>query len=117
MRKFATKIASRQNSVNQYLFLLANSFDRNCALGVLFGVLCILVGILCVLFGVLCVFFGVLGVFVWHTLYIFSKVIIIFFGAIGVCGIGMLYLLHLEFGMVHLISSSQKNVYICVISL
>ena len=26
----------------------------------------------------------------------------IFFGVIGVCGIGMLYLLHLEFGMVHL---------------
>ena len=64
MRKFATKIASRQNSVNQYLFLLANSFDRNCALGVLFGVLCILVGILCVLFGVFVVLVGVLGVLV-----------------------------------------------------
>ena len=32
----------------------------------------------------------------------------IFVGVIGVCGIGMLYLLHLEFGMMHLIFSSQK---------
>ena len=32
----------------------------------------------------------------------------IFFGVIGACGIGMLYLLHLEFGMMHLIFSSQK---------
>ena len=110
MRKFATKIASRQNSVNQYLFLLANSFDRNCALGVLFGVLCILVGILCVLFGVFGVLVGVLGV-LFGVHYIFlAYIIFILFGVIGVCGIGMLYLLHLEFGMVHLISSSQKNV-------
>ena len=69
MRKFATKIASRQNSVNQYLFLLANSFDRNCALGVLFGVLCILVGILCVLFGVFVVLVGVLGVFLAYLVF------------------------------------------------
>ena len=66
----------------------------------MFGVLGILVGVLGVLFGVLGVLFGVLGVFVWRTLHIF--------GVIGVCGVGMLYLLHLEFGMVHLISSSQK---------
>ena len=46
-----------------------------------------------VLFGILGVLFGVPGVLV---------------GVIGVCGIGMLYLLHLEFGMVHVISSSQK---------
>ena len=110
MGKFATKIASRQNSVNQYLFLLANSFDRNCALGVLFGVLCILVGILCVLFGVFVVLVGVLGV-LFGVHYIFlAYIIFILFGVIGVCGIGMLYLLHLEFGMVHLISSSQKIV-------
>ena len=38
----------------------------------------------------------------------------IFFGVIGICGIGMLYLLHLEFGMVHLIFSSQNNAQICV---
>ena len=36
----------------------------------------------------------------------------IFFGVIGICGIGILYLLHLEFGMVHLIFSSQKNAQI-----
>ena len=79
MRKFATKIVSRQNSV----------------LGVL-------VGVLGVLFGVPGVLVGILGVwwFVWRTL--------LFFGVIGVCGIGMLYLLHLEFGMVHLIVSSQN---------
>ena len=115
MHKFATKIILQQNSVNQYLFFLAYSFDRNCALGVLFGVLCILVGILCVLFGVLgvlvcalAVLFGILGV-LFGVQYIFlAYIIFIFFSVIGVCGIGMLYLLHLEFGMVHRISSSQK---------
>ena len=102
MRKFATKIASQQNSVNQYLFFLAYSFDRNCALGVLFGVLCILVGILCVLFGVFGVLVGVLGVLfgvlgvLFGVHYIFlAYIIFIFFGVIGVCRIGMLYLLHL----------------------
>ena len=82
-------------------------------LGVLFDVLGVLVGALGVLVGVL-VLFGVSGVFLayrcfgwrtwclvvcWHTLYIF--------GVIGVCGIGMLYLLHLEFGLVHLFSSQK----------
>jgi len=74
----------------------------------LFGVLCILVGVLYVLFGVLGVLFGILGV-LFGVHYIFLAYIIsIFFGVVDVCGIGMLYLLHLEFGMVHLISSSQK---------
>ena len=41
--------------------------------------------------------------------YIFlAYIIFIFVGVISVCGLGMLYLLNLEFGMVHLISSSQK---------
>ena len=45
MRKFATKIVSRQISVNRY-----------------FGILCVLFGVLCVMFGVLGVLFGILGV-------------------------------------------------------
>ena len=88
--------------------------------GVLFGVLCILVGVLCVLFGVLGVLVGVLGVLfgilgvLFGVHYIFlAYIIFIFFSVICVCGIGMLYLLHLEFGMVHLISSSQKCVDLC----
>ena len=36
----------------------------------------------------------------------------IFFCVFGICGIGILYLLHLEFGMVHLIFSLQKNAQI-----
>ena len=66
-------------------------------------------GVLGILVGVLCVLFGVLGCFVWAYLvslsgehYIFlANIIFIFFGVIGVCGVGMLYLLQLEFGMVH----------------
>ena len=45
MRKFATKIVSRQNSVNQYFGIQIH------ILGVLFGILGVLVGVL-VLFGV-----------------------------------------------------------------
>ena len=66
MCKFATKIVSRQNRVNQYF-------------GILFGVLGVLFGRFSILVGVL-----------------------------GDCGIGMLYFLHLEFGLVYLIFSSQK---------
>ena len=54
MRKFATKIVSRQNSVNQYFGIQIH------ILGVLFGVLA-LVGVL-VLFGIPGVLFGVPGV-------------------------------------------------------
>ena len=68
----------------------------------MFGVLGILVGVLCVLFGVLGVLFGV------HYIFL-APIIFIIFGVIGVCGIGMLYLLHLGFGIVHLLLSSQKN--------
>ena len=66
VRKFATKIASRQNSVNQYfgwrtwcfgwrillidmvyvVFLLAYSFDGDGVCGVLVGALGVLVGVL-----------------------------------------------------------------------
>ena len=56
------------------------------------------------MFGVPGVLFGVFGVL--------FGVHYIFFGVIGICGIGILYLLHLEFGMVHLIFSSQKNAQI-----
>ena len=127
MRKFVTKIASRQNSVNQYfgiqihICFVWRTWCLFGILGVLFGVLGVLFGVPGVLFsvlgilfgipdvlfgvpdvlfgvsdvlvGVLGVFFGVLGlllaylVFVWRTLHIF--------GVIDVCGIVMLYLLHL----------------------
>ena len=64
-----------------------------------------MVGVLGVLFGVPGVLVGILGVwwFVWRTL--------IFFCVIGVCGIGMLYFLHLEFGMVHLFSSQKMFLF------
>ena len=55
---------------------------------------------LCFVFGVCSVLLGV------H--YIFLAYINVFLGVIGVCVIGMLYVLHLEFGMVNLIFSSQK---------
>ena len=69
MRKFATKIVSQQNSVNQYFGIQIH------ILGVLFGVLGVLFGVLGVLFGVPGVLVGVLGVwwFVWCTLYIFCR--------------------------------------------
>ena len=35
----------------------------------------------------------------------------IFFGVIGICGIGMLYLLHLEFWMAHLFSSQNMFLF------
>ena len=58
MRKFATKIASQQNSVNQYwgvkfIFII---------FGVLVGILGVLVGVFGVLVGVLGVLVGLLGV-------------------------------------------------------
>ena len=58
MSKFATKIVSQQNSVNQFGIQIH-------ILGVLFGVLGVLFDILGVLVGVL-VLFGVPGVF-WRT--------------------------------------------------
>ena len=76
MRKFATKIVSRQNSVNQYFGMQIHIFyfiyfkSAQEKKGNLFGILGVLFGVLGVLFGVLCVLFGVLGIFVWHTLYI-----------------------------------------------
>ena len=70
MRKFATKIASRQNSVNQYwgvkftiIFHLPVGVLIG-VLGVLVGVLGVLVGVFGVLIGVLVVLIGVLGVLV-----------------------------------------------------
>ena len=77
VRKFATKIAPQQNSVNEYFEILihiycklyqfmaffAYYFDWDSILGVLFGILGVLFGILGVLFGVLCILFGLLGVF------------------------------------------------------
>ena len=67
-----------------------------------------------VLVGVL-VLFGVPGVFLASLVFLLAYLVFgglfgihyIFFGVIGVCGIGMLYLLHLEFGMVHLFSSQK----------
>ena len=73
MRKFATKIVSRQNSVNQYIgmqiHILVFLFD---VLGVLVGAL-VLFGVPGVLFGVPGILVGVLGVWwsVWRTSYIF----------------------------------------------
>ena len=70
MRKFATKIASRQNSVNQYwgvkftfIFHLPVGVLIG-VLGVLVGVLGVLVGVFDVLIGVVVVLIGVLGVLV-----------------------------------------------------
>ena len=63
MRKFATKIASRQNSVNQY-WGVKFTFIFHLPVGVLIGVLGVLVGVLGVLVGVLGVLFGVLGALV-----------------------------------------------------
>ena len=57
MRKFATKIASRQNSVNQY-------WGVNLLVFLVFGVLIGLLGVFGVLVGVLGVLVGVLGVLV-----------------------------------------------------
>ena len=62
MRKFATKIASRQNSVNQYwgvkfTFIVFGALVG--ILGVLVGVFGVLVGVLGVLVGVLCVSVGI----------------------------------------------------------
>ena len=47
VRKFTTKIASRQNSVNQYFF----SYYFDCIIGVLVGVPGVLYGVLGVLIG------------------------------------------------------------------
>ena len=74
MRKYSTRIASRQNSVNQYFRVL----------GVLFGVFAVLVGVHGVLVGVPGVLVGTLGVLV---------------DVLGVFGIGMVYQLHLVFGI------------------
>ena len=63
MRKFATKIASRQNSVNQY-WGVKFTFIFHLPVGVLIGVLGVLVGVLGVLVGVFDVLIGILGVLV-----------------------------------------------------
>ena len=63
MRKFATKIASRQNSVNQY-WGVKFTFIFHLPVGVLIGVLGVLVGVLGVLVGVFDVLIGVVGVLV-----------------------------------------------------
>ena len=60
MRKFATKIVSRQNSVDQYFGIQIH------ILGVLFGILGVLFGILSILVGVLSFCLAYL-VFVWCT--------------------------------------------------
>ena len=85
MRKFATKIASRQNSVNQYLGVKFTIIIFHLPVGVLIGVLGVLVGVLgvlvglfgvliCVvvfLIGVLGVLVGVLGGFcIWDGVYV-----------------------------------------------
>ena len=75
----------------------------------MFGALGVLVSILGVMFGVPGVLFGVLGV-LSGSLGVLFGIPGVLVGVIGVCGIGMLYLLHLEFGMVHLFSS-QKCFY------
>ena len=67
VRKFATKIASRQNSVNQcwgvkFTFIVFGVLVG--ILGVLVGIFGVLVGVLGVLVGVLGVLVGVLGVLV-----------------------------------------------------
>merc|ERR1712198_358945 len=62
-RKFATKIASRQNSVNQY-WGVKFTFIFHLPVGVLVGVLGVLVGVFDVLIGVVVVLIGVLGVLV-----------------------------------------------------
>ena len=66
VRKFATKIASRQNSVNQY-WGVKFTFIFHLPVGVLIGVLGVLVGVVGVfdvLIGVVVVLIGVLGVFI-----------------------------------------------------
>ena len=75
MRKFVTKIASRQNSVNQYwgvnllVFLVFGVLIG--VLGVLVGVLGVLVGVLGVLVGLFGVLIGVLGGFcIWDGVYV-----------------------------------------------
>ena len=75
MRKFATKIASRQNSVNQYwgvkftfIFHLPVGVLIG-VLGVLVGVLGVLVGVFDVLIGVVVVLIGVLGVWLVYLVF------------------------------------------------
>ena len=62
-----------------------------------------MLGVHGVLFGVQGVLFGILGV-------LFGKTGVLV-GVIGVCGIGMLYMLHLEFGIVHLFSSQKMILF------
>ena len=110
VRKLATKIASRQNSVNQYLF-----YWRILLIEIAHMVFCLAYLVFWLAYFVFCLAHLV---FLFGVHYIFlAYIIFILFGVIGVCGVGMLYLLHLEFGMVHLIFSSQKIVQICVFSL
>ena len=101
MRKFATKIASRQNSVNQYLF-----FWRTLLIEIAHLVFCLAYLVFWLAYFVFCLAYLVFClaylVFLFGVHYIFlAYIIFIFFGVIGVCGVGMLYLLQLEFGMVH----------------
>ena len=72
MREFATKIVSRQNSVNQYFGMQIHIFIFGLP-GVLFGILGVLFGVLGDLFGIPGVLVGVCGVrwCVWRILYIF----------------------------------------------
>ena len=90
MRKYSTRIASRQNSVNQYFRVL----------GVLFGVFAVLVGVHGVLVGQPGVLVGVLSVLV--------GVLGVFVGVLDVLSIGMVCVLHLVFGMVCLVISLRK---------
>ena len=106
MHKLATKIASQQSSVDQYLF-----FWRTLLIEIAHLVFCLAYlvfwlayFVFCLAYLVFClaylVFFGV------HYTFL-ACIIFIFFGVIGVSGIGMLYFYYLEFGMVHLIFSPQ----------
>ena len=95
MRKFATKIASRQNSVNQY-WGVKFTFIFHLPVGVLIGVLGVLVGVLGVLVGVFDVLIGILGVLV---------------GVLGVLGVlvGVLgVLVDGAFDILDELSSSQR---------
>ena len=72
VRKFATKIALRQNIVNQYFRIQIHIFIFSVwCTWFLFGVFSVLVGVLGVLFGVLdyCLAYFKYLVFVWHILY------------------------------------------------
>ena len=71
MHKFATKIASRQNSVNQN-WGVKFTFIFHLPVGVLIGVLGVLVGVVGVfdvLIGVVVVLIGVLGVWLVYLVF------------------------------------------------